>query len=189
LEYVNKTLLKDTTYYFSTIPDINGLTISGDGSDDDALVEDPAGHNAPSNAPAQPGSGSDSGIGTALAVLAVGTAVVGGVVIARNWDKLPVHKAEGTLTDASGAAVAGATVTLEKGGEVVKTVTTDASGSFKAYVPQGDYTLTATAGDASVTLTGYTPGQSSAALVLGAGDVPAQPADAAPEQSPAEPAA
>jgi hypothetical protein len=83
------------------------------------------------------------------------TAVVGGVV-AYNWDKLPVHKIEGTVVDANGVAIANATVTIAKEGKVVKTLTTDENGHYEAKVAKGEYTITATVGEASTTAEGST---------------------------------
>jgi hypothetical protein len=105
-----------------------------------------------------PDTGNAKADNTAL-IVAVGavavTAVVGGV-IAYNWDKLPVHKIEGTVVDASGAAVANATVELVKDGKVVKTLTTDANGCYSARVAKGEYTITATVGEATATAAGST---------------------------------
>jgi hypothetical protein len=98
----------------------------------------------------------DDNTGTIILIGAVAaTAVVGGV-IAYNWDKLPVHKIEGTVVDANGAAVANATVEIAKDGKVVKTVTTDANGYYTAKVAKGEYTITATVGEASTTAEGST---------------------------------
>jgi hypothetical protein len=94
--------------------------------------------------------------GTIILIGAVAaTAVVGGV-IAYNWDKLPVHKIEGTVVDANGAAVANATVEIAKDGKVVKTVTTDANGYYVAKVAKGEYAITAIAGETSATAEGST---------------------------------
>jgi hypothetical protein len=90
-----------------------------------------------------------------LAGAVVATVVVGGIIY-YNWDKLPVHKIEGTVVDANGAAIANATVTLAKDGKVVKTVTTDANGYYSAKVAKGDYTITVTVGEASATAEGST---------------------------------
>jgi hypothetical protein len=90
-----------------------------------------------------------------LAGAVVATVVVGGIIY-YNWDKLPVHKIEGTVVDANGAAVANATVTLAKDGKVVKTITTDANGYYSAKVAKGDYTITVTVGEASATAEGST---------------------------------
>jgi hypothetical protein len=101
-----------------------------------------------------PAAKDDSGA-IILAGAVVATVVVGGIIY-YNWDKLPVHKIEGTVVDANGAAVANATVTLAKDGKVVKTVTTDANGYYSAKVAKGDYTITVTVGEASATAEGST---------------------------------
>jgi hypothetical protein len=128
------------------------------------------------------GSGSVSEPDTALGVVAAPSAesdVVSDLVTAAGlltvaaqlalvftWDILPIHQVEGTLTDANGAAVANARVTLEKNGQTVKTVTTDASGHFKAYVPQGEYNLFATRGEESAIYTAYTPDEGTSAELM-----------------------
>jgi hypothetical protein len=117
--------------------------------DDVEIPEEPTSTPAPAKAEVD-----NTGTILLVGALAV-TAVVGGV-IAYNWDKLPVHKIEGTVVDANGAAVAGATVTIAKDGETVKTVTTDANGYYKAYVAKGEYTITATAGASTATAEGST---------------------------------
>jgi hypothetical protein len=92
--------------------------------------------------------------------------VAGQLALVFTWDILPIHQVEGTLTDANGAAVANARVTLEKNGQTVKTVTTDASGHFKAYVPQGEYNLFATRGEESAIYTAYTPDEGTSAELM-----------------------
>jgi hypothetical protein len=101
-----------------------------------------------------PAAKDDSGA-IILAGAVVATVVVGGIIY-YNWDKLPVHKIEGTVVDTNGAAIANATVTLAKDGKVVKTVTTDANGYYSAKVAKGDYTITVTVGEASATAEGST---------------------------------
>jgi hypothetical protein len=135
---------------------------SGSISDSDAALGVVSAPNSGSGSGSISGSGSGSDAGTAVVAMAA-IAAVGGITLAANWDKLPVHKVQGTLTDATGAAVANATVTLEKNGEAVKTVTTDASGHFKAFVPQGEYDLIATVGDETAIYTAYTPGKGNSA--------------------------
>jgi hypothetical protein len=128
------------------------------------------------------GSGSVSEPDTALGVVAAPSAesdvvsdlvtaaglltVAGQLALVFTWDILPIHQVEGTLTDANGAAVANARVTLEKNGQTVKTVTTDASGHFKAYVPQGEYNLFATRGEESAIYTAYTPDEGTSAELM-----------------------
>jgi hypothetical protein len=102
-----------------------------------------------------PAAKSDDSGAIILAGAVVATVVVGGIIY-YNWDKLPVHKIEGTVVDTNGAAVANATVTLAKDGKVVKTVTTDANGYYSAKVAKGDYTITVTVGEASATAEGST---------------------------------
>jgi hypothetical protein len=124
-------------------------TISGAGNDGNKTDTDKSGSG--SGASVKPDN-----TGTIILIGAVAaTAVVGGV-IAYNWDKLPVHKIEGTVVDANGAAVANATVEIAKDGKVVKTVTTDANGYYSAKVAKGEYTITATVGEASTTAEGST---------------------------------
>jgi flagellar hook assembly protein FlgD len=95
-----------------------------------------------------------------------GVAAVGGITLAANWSKLPVHKVEGSLVDQNGAPVANAVIDLEKNCTIVKTMTTDASGHFKAYVPQGEYNLIATVGEETAIYTAYTPGKDSLASLM-----------------------
>jgi hypothetical protein len=102
-----------------------------------------------------PAAKSDDSGAIILAGAVVATVVVGGIIY-YNWDKLPVHKIEGTVVDANGAAIANATVTLAKDGKVVKTITTDANGYYSAKVAKGDYTITVTVGEASATAEGST---------------------------------
>jgi hypothetical protein len=107
----------------------------------------------------EPGDGAAApkdNTGTIIVVGAVAVAAVVGGVIAYNWDKLPVHKIEGTVVDANGAAVANATVELVKDGKVVKTLTTDANGCYSARVAKGEYTITATVGESTATAEGST---------------------------------
>jgi hypothetical protein len=99
----------------------------------------------------QPATGkgkNNTGLIVAGAVAAA--AVVGGVVLARNWSKLPVHVVSGTVTNGTeNGALRDVTITLLKDGEVVRTVTTGASGSYRMFVPQGEYTLQASYTDAT----------------------------------------
>jgi hypothetical protein len=83
--------------------------------------------------------------GMIVAGAVVATAVVGGVVLASNWSKLPVHMVSGTVTNGiENNALRDVTITLLKDGKVVRTVTTGTSGSYRMFVAEGEYTLQAT---------------------------------------------
>jgi hypothetical protein len=71
------------------------------------------------------------------------------VVLARNWSKLPVHVVSGTVTNGTENALRDVTITLLKDGEVVRTVTTGTNGSYRLFVPKGEYTLQASYTDAA----------------------------------------
>jgi hypothetical protein len=122
--------------------------------EDAATTETPTDDKKTDTEAVAPAAKDDSGA-IILAGAVVATVVVGGIIY-YNWDKLPVHKIEGTVVDANGAAVANATVTLAKDGKVVKTITTDANGYYSAKVAKGDYTITVTVGEASATAEGST---------------------------------
>jgi hypothetical protein len=123
-------------------------SVTGDTTDDEKKTDT-------DTASVAPAAKSDDSGAIILAGAVVATVVVGGIIY-YNWDKLPVHKIEGTVVDANGAAVANATVTLAKDGKVVKTITTDANGYYSAKVAKGDYTITVTVGEASATAEGST---------------------------------
>jgi hypothetical protein len=123
--------------------------------EDAATTETPTDDKKTDTEAVAPAAKSDDSGAIILAGAVVATVVVGGIIY-YNWDKLPVHKIEGTVVDANGAAVANATVTLAKDGKVVKTVTTDANGYYSAKVAKGDYTITVTVGEASATAEGST---------------------------------
>lgn len=98
------------------------------------IVFDP---NAPVVEPSKPAEKSDN---TAL----IGALAVGAVAVtALSWKYLPVHKATGSVQDKEWNGLPGATVTLLRDGEVVRTVTTNAGGGYELYVPKGNYTLVA----------------------------------------------
>lgn len=91
--------------------------------------------NAPVVEPSKPAEKSDN---TAL----IGALAVGAVAVtALSWKYLPVHKATGSVQDKEWNGLPGATVTLLRDGEVVRTVTTNAGGGYELYVPKGNYTL------------------------------------------------
>lgn len=96
------------------------------------VVVDP---NAPVVEPSKPAEKSDN---TAL----IGALAVGAVAVtALSWKYLPVHKATGSVQDKEWNGLPGATVTLLRDGEVVRTATTNAGGGYELYVPKGNYTL------------------------------------------------
>lgn len=98
------------------------------------IVFDP---NAPVVEPSKPAEKSDN---TAL----IGALAVGAVAVtALSWKYLPVHKATGSVQDKEWNGLPGATVTLLRDGEVIRTATTNAGGGYELYVPKGNYTLVA----------------------------------------------
>jgi hypothetical protein len=154
LDYVNNTLLAEPVnshYYYFT----DGIVQYSQGGFTTPVDVDTS--TSGSGSGGSSGSGSGSGVGTAVVAMA-SVAAVGGITLAANWAKLPVHKVQGSLLDGTGAPVANAVVDLEKNGAIVKTVTTDAYGQFKAYVPRGEYNIIATVGDETAVYTAYTPG-------------------------------
>lgn len=99
------------------------------------IVFDP---NAPVVEPSKPAEKSDN------TALIIGALAVGAVAVtALSWKYLPVHKATGSVQDKEWNGLPGATVTLLRDGEVVRTATTNAGGGYELYVPKGNYTLVA----------------------------------------------
>jgi hypothetical protein len=159
--------------------ELDGYTLYTPSTDDTPV---PGNASTASDESEDTGSGSISGSDPALGAVAAPEAdsdpicklitaaglfaVASQLAIGFNWDALPIHKVEGTLTDTTGAPVANATVALEKNGKTVKTVTSDASGHFKAYVPQGEYNLFATMGEKTAIYTAYTADEGISAELL-----------------------
>jgi uncharacterized protein YkwD len=83
----------------------------------------------------------DEAGGTVLAVAAGAVAVAGTVYLADRY--LPVHTVLGRVQDEEGTAISGATVTLYRNGEAVKTTQTNAAGWFGLWgLRRGTYDLT-----------------------------------------------
>jgi hypothetical protein len=111
---------------------------NGEGGEEDGGEED--GGDQPGHE--VEGNGNNTGLIVAGTVAAA--AVVGGVVLAKNWSKLPVHMVSGIVTNGTeNNALRDVTITLLKDGKVVRTVTTGLNGSYRMFVAQGEYTLQA----------------------------------------------
>jgi uncharacterized repeat protein (TIGR02543 family) len=131
----------DTTYYFFAMNANGTISASAAFTTTAAAAEEQPGNAEEQPTDAEPTT-ADAGIDAVVVYGTVAIAVMlGSIFVVHEWENLPVHRISGTVADAAGNALPGATIELVKDGRVIRTVTAKADGSYKLYAAKGEYTL------------------------------------------------